>query len=847
MSYGGTIKLTGETEYRKALKEIGSQMRELNSEMKLATAAYEKSDKSVAALSTRNTELAKQLGVQREKVDVLREAYEKAKQETGEDSETTRKWHIELNNAQAKVVSLEREIENNNKTMAEAADNTEDLGKETKNAGDNAEKSTGKFEKLGNVCKELGKAAAASFAAISAGAIALSKEVISSFGELEQNLGGSEAVFGEYAKDVQKLGEEAYRTMGTSQSEYLATANKMGALFQGSGLDQQRSMELTTQAMQRATDMASVMGIETSAALEAVTGAAKGNYTMMDNLGVAMNATTLKSYAAAQGFETAFDQMSNAEKAEVAMQYFFENTTQYANNFEHEATSTISGSLGLLSASWQSFIAGLGNSEADMKNLSANIVDALSAVVDNIVPVIDNIVSVLPEAINDILDTVMSSGVLDKVLTAATDIILTLVNGVIDNLPKIVNTATTIIEKLVSGLISGDSLSKIVQSALSLIEQLVQTILGNLPMILNVALDLIQTLARGLADYLPELIPSAVAAVLQLVDTLTQPTSLMNLIDAALTLITALGQGLIQAIPELLTKIPTIIMNITSAFLRLQPQLIKSGAEMISGLVAGILNSSLKMVDSAIKIFTSFKDTIKGRIADAVTWGRDLMANFISGITSKIQDLKNRVAGVAQTVKNFLGFSEPEEGPLSDFHTYAPDMMDLFASGIRSNVTKIRTALTEGLNIKESIESAAKAAQAQVTYSAQQILRMSVGLMPKDMTADLDKDGKITAADARAALTSAVTAYSATDILKMTVGAIKKDMAADLDNNGIIDAADARLASRRDAGLEDLRTYSFGDVHFTITASDYNSPEELAEAIEEMLTRKVSRKEAAYA
>ena len=31
--------------------------------------------------------------------------------------------------------------------------------------------------------------------------------------------------------------------MGTSQSEYLATANKMGALFQGSGLTQQQSLE----------------------------------------------------------------------------------------------------------------------------------------------------------------------------------------------------------------------------------------------------------------------------------------------------------------------------------------------------------------------------------------------------------------------------------------------------------------------------------------------------------------------------------------------------------------------------------------------------------------------------
>ena len=86
--------------------------------------------------------------------------------------------------------------------------------------------------------------------------------------------------------------------MGVAQSEYLATANKMGSLFQGSGLSQQRSLELTTKAMQRATDVASVMGIDTSQALESIAGAAKGNFTMMDNLGFAMNAKTLEAYTA---------------------------------------------------------------------------------------------------------------------------------------------------------------------------------------------------------------------------------------------------------------------------------------------------------------------------------------------------------------------------------------------------------------------------------------------------------------------------------------------------------------------------------------------------------------------
>lgn len=98
-------------------------------------------------------------------------------------------------------------------------------------------------------------------------------------GELEQNLGGTEAVFGEFAKNIQDSAGEAYKNMGLSASDYMATANKMGSLFQGSGMDQQKSLDMTSDAMQRAADVASVMGIDTSMAMDSIAGAAKGNFT----------------------------------------------------------------------------------------------------------------------------------------------------------------------------------------------------------------------------------------------------------------------------------------------------------------------------------------------------------------------------------------------------------------------------------------------------------------------------------------------------------------------------------------------------------------------------------------
>ena len=66
--------------------------------------------------------------------------------------------------------------------------------------GDKAEKvQGGKFSKLGGIVK--GAAGIMGGIAVAARrvAIKLGKEVVESFGELEQNLGGSEAVFGEYA------------------------------------------------------------------------------------------------------------------------------------------------------------------------------------------------------------------------------------------------------------------------------------------------------------------------------------------------------------------------------------------------------------------------------------------------------------------------------------------------------------------------------------------------------------------------------------------------------------------------------------------------------------------------
>lgn len=124
------------------------------------------------------------------------------------------------------------------------------------------------------------KAVATSVGVAATAMTALIGKSVQAAGELEQQIGGTKAVFGEFADTVQNKAVGAFEKMGISANDFMATANKMGSLMQGSGIGIEESMDLSTKAMQRAADVASVMGIDLNSAMESIAGAAKGNFTI---------------------------------------------------------------------------------------------------------------------------------------------------------------------------------------------------------------------------------------------------------------------------------------------------------------------------------------------------------------------------------------------------------------------------------------------------------------------------------------------------------------------------------------------------------------------------------------
>lgn len=451
-------------------------------------------------------------------------------------------------------------------------------------------------------------------------------------GELEQQLGGSEAVFEQFAETIKQKGIEAYKVMGLSQNDYLATANKMGSLMQGAGLSVEKSMDLSSQAMQRAADVASVMGISTESAMESIAGAAKGNFTMMDNLGVAMNDTTLQAYALEKGITKSTQAMTNAEKVELAMQMFLEKTSKYAGNYAKE-NETFAGSLSTLKASVSNFLSGAGDinqvidSVMNFANILVKSIGEMSPkVVEGIVQLINGIVPQLPRLLQQLLPVIITGAI-------------NLINGLVQALPSL-------IPVLMNGIVQAfNGIAKI-------LPQLTQALItGTI------------TIIQALAEQLPSLIPTIIQAVLELIPILLNNLPLF--IEAGIQLIIGLANGLINAIPVIIEMLPTIIESLINGLMGALPQLILLGPTLMVGLAKGLIQAIPSLISITPKIWQGLINGIKKGLGSFTQVGVQLIKGLWNGINDTVGWVVDKVKGMGKTilkaVKGIFGIHSPSK------------------------------------------------------------------------------------------------------------------------------------------------------------------------------------------
>jgi predicted nucleic acid-binding Zn-ribbon protein len=470
-NFGLKIGVEGEKEFKNSLRDINQSFKVLASEMKLVSAQFDKNDKSIQALSSRNSVLNKEIDAQKDKITTLQAALQNATDSFGENDKRTQAWAIQLNNAQAELIGMERELENNNSALEEASanygdaedaledmgdemddagDSADDLGEELEDAGDAADKSGGKFEKLGGVLKGIGAAMGAVAVAAGAAAVKLGKEVISAYADYEQLVGGVDTLFKESSGKLQDYASNAYKTAGLSANEYMETVTSFSAsLIQSLGGDTEKAVEYADMAITDMSDNANKMGTDMASIQSAYQGFAKQNYTMLDNLKLGYGGTKsemerlLADAEAISGIK--YDVSSYADV--VSAIHVIQESMDIAGTTALEAEHTISGSLNSMQSAVSNLIVGFGNADADITQLCNNVVDAFQDVMKNIMPVIENIIKALPTAMSALLSAV--ADLLPTLLETVTELFTQVLTMILTLLPELIPAAVEAVMTIV--------------------------------------------------------------------------------------------------------------------------------------------------------------------------------------------------------------------------------------------------------------------------------------------------------------------------------------------------------------------------------------------------------------
>ena len=317
--FGGAVKLTGESEYRKALKNITQNLKEVASEMKLVSAQYDKNDKSTEALSAKSDALTKKLEQQRAKVDVLKKQYgemsaqydenakknsalaksyadEKSKLATLEttlgatsdeykaqaevvadleaeldksrktqelNTKTMSDMRIQLNNAESDVAKTSKELDGLAQQMNESASATEGLGEGLDDVGEHAEKATGGVSTfqvaLGNLV-----------ANVIGNAVEKMKDLVASTIDVGASFGSSmanvQAISGATDKELKLLSDTAKQFGSTTKFSASESADALGYMALA-GWD----AETSAKALGGVLNLASASGMELAQASDMVT------------------------------------------------------------------------------------------------------------------------------------------------------------------------------------------------------------------------------------------------------------------------------------------------------------------------------------------------------------------------------------------------------------------------------------------------------------------------------------------------------------------------------------------------------------------------------------------------
>lgn len=575
--------------------------------------------------------------------------------------------------------------------------------------------------KLGSIAGTAMKGVSAAIGGAATALAGLGTASVSSYADLEQNVGGIETLFKGSADKVIKNAENAYKTAGMSANQYMETVTGFSAsLLQSLGGDTDKAADVADMALTDMADNANKMGTSMESIQYAYQGFAKQNYTMLDNLKLGYGGTKeemerlLSDVQKITGVKYDISNLNDVYQAIHVIQGQLGITGTTAK----EAASTISGSVSSMKSAFDNFLNGSGTMD--------QLVETGITAIQNIVNAVGQLLPQLMQSLSDATP---------QIIAGINQIFPQILNLIVTNAPTLLSTIGQVLMALVQSLLT--YMPQLLTVAMQLIQSFITGLITMLPQIIQMGIQLITQLIVGIAQMLPQLIPQAVNAIITIVNGLLDNIDM--LVDAAIQLILGLADGLINALPLLIEKAPEIIMKLATALIQNLPKILQVGVQLIGKLIEGVGSVIGKLGQMAGNIIQTIWNGLQSLPGKMLEVGKNLIQGIWNGITNALGWLWGKISGfcgqIVDKIKGFFGIHSPSKV----FNKEIGKFLALgLGEGFDDNIGKVYKQMQSAVDF----ETQKLSANLSTTATNNKLFTANILMKPSDIYLDSTKVGR---------------------------------------------------------------------------------------------------------
>lgn len=192
--------------------------------------------------------------------------------------------------------------------------------------------------------------------------------------DLEQAVGGTEAVFGSSSDAIDRYAKNAADKMGLSEQAFREATTSIGGQLKGLGYDTDTAAAKSAELTQVAADLAATYGGTTADAVAALGSAFRGEADPAERFNLRLNQTTVNAKAVEMGLASTTSEVSAQAKAQATLALITEQSADALGGFGREA-DTASGAMQIANAKLRDAKAALG---AEVAPVIASVAEGLS-------------------------------------------------------------------------------------------------------------------------------------------------------------------------------------------------------------------------------------------------------------------------------------------------------------------------------------------------------------------------------------------------------------------------------------------------------------------------------------